>query len=113
VSVDGFGLVTQIIDHLQIITASNYGTITNLGMDHTENTPFPTVTLFLCICCHRNVFTEPLPRNGRCSQNDRLATSLYTTIFAQGIAEQRSRGAPAGWRSSAVEAFPSHQRMHV
>jgi hypothetical protein len=28
-----------------------------------------------------NVFTEPLPRNGRRSQSHRLATGLYATIF--------------------------------
>jgi hypothetical protein len=27
-----------------------------------------------------NVFAEPLPRNGRCLQNHRLATGLYATI---------------------------------
>jgi hypothetical protein len=37
---------------------------------------------------------------------------LYCDGFAQGIAEQRSRGTPAGWRNSPVEAFPSCWRMH-
>jgi hypothetical protein len=37
----------------------------------------------------------------------------YYDGFAQGIAEQRSHGTPAGWRNSTVEAFPSCRHMHV
>jgi hypothetical protein len=39
--------------------------------------------------------------------------SWYCDGFAQGIAEQRSRGTPAGWHNSPMEAFPSRRRMHV
>jgi hypothetical protein len=30
-----------------------------------------------------NLFTEPLPRNGRCLQSRRLAAGLYAIIFTE------------------------------
>jgi hypothetical protein len=35
----------------------------------------------LRIRCRGNMFTEPLPRNGRCLQGHRLATGLYATKY--------------------------------
>jgi hypothetical protein len=52
----------------------------NISAQTTENTPFPTVTLLLrAFHCRGNVFTEPLPRNGRCLQSHHLV-GLYATI---------------------------------
>jgi hypothetical protein len=43
---------------------------------------------------------------------ERQSNWSYCDGFAQGIAQQRSRGTPAGWRNSSVEEFPSCRRMH-
>jgi hypothetical protein len=49
-----------------------------------RNTPFPLLYSNCCIInnllpSNGNVFTKPLPRNGRCLLSYRLATGLYAT----------------------------------
>jgi hypothetical protein len=54
----------------------------HLCTDHIENTPFPTGTLFCVrIRCCGNVFTEPLPGDGRRSRSHSLGTGLYAAVF--------------------------------
>jgi hypothetical protein len=54
---------------------------------HTEITPFPLLESHCCIIkkpisSNRNVFTEPLPRNGRCLQSHCLATGICSTLLS-------------------------------
>jgi hypothetical protein len=73
----GFGLVLEFIDHLhtQLVTVSNYNSLTEL------HTPDITVTTaHIKSSQSHTCMLRALPSNCRCLQSHHLATGLYATV---------------------------------